>query len=138
MGRHLKLSDVEGVVNLLDGWSGKLTWGLLSAACGRRLGLQPTRQTLARCEPIRTAFKVAKDRIGGGGEVRPAPMSLRIACDRIQRVEAELSRVVEINRQLIERFVIWQYNAYTFGMTDRDLDKELPKIDRGATEVKAH
>lgn len=32
------------------------------------------------------------------------------------------------------QFVVWQYNAYAHGLSDRELSKALPVIDRGQTD----
>lgn len=135
MGKHLRPADVDVIVGLLDGWKGLLTWDLLCAACERSIGTKPARQTLAKSHAIKIAFNVSKRRISEGGSHLSIPGNLKIAAERITRLEAELRRLEESNQLLLQRFVIWQYNAYTFGMTDHELDSALPAIDRDSTDA---
>jgi hypothetical protein len=56
--REKNLDDkvVATVVEVLDGWSGRLSWKALIEAIARRAGLSYTRQALHRHERIRLAF----------------------------------------------------------------------------------
>jgi hypothetical protein len=126
---------MDVIVGLLDGWNGPLTWDLLCAACERSIGTKPARQTLAKSHEIKIAFNVSKKRISKADSHLPVPGNLKMAAERIVRLEAEVRRLEESNQLLLQRFVVWQYNAYTFGMTDRELDSDLPAIDRDSTDV---
>lgn len=135
MAKHLADRDIERVVEILDGWKGKLTWEALSAACMPVIHTAPARQTLARSVRIKDAFKAVKRRLRDEPEpaLKAAP-SMRVAMERIARLTNENERLKAENSRLLEQFVVWQYNAHIRGLTDTDLNKELPGVDRGNTE----
>ena len=60
--RHLKDSDIEAIVELLDGWDGDVTWKALCDACGPAIGFIPTRQTLYKFSRVVGAYKLVKER----------------------------------------------------------------------------
>lgn len=134
MAKHLTDSDIERIVELLDGWSDKLTWEALCEACKPLLGTAPVRQTLYRHARIRHAYKLAKERLRDASEGLKVPPTLKAAAERIARLENENERLKRENNLLLEQFVVWQYNAHIHGLSDRDLNKPLPAIDRGRTE----
>lgn len=135
MGRHLSDRDIDKVIGMLDGWRDELTWESLCAACYNAIGTTPVRQTLYRIERVRQAYLVAKERIRNGAEDLPIPTSLRVAAERIARLENENKRLKRELAALLHQFVVWQYNAHVKGLTNVDLNRPLPTIDRGGTEV---
>lgn len=135
MGRHLSDRDIDKVIGMLDGWRDELTWESLCAACYNAIGTTPVRQTLYRIERVRQAYLVAKERIRNGAEDLPIPTSLRVAAERIARLENENKRLKRELAALLHQFVVWQYNAHVKGLTNVDLNRPLPTIDRGRTEV---
>jgi hypothetical protein len=134
MAKHLSDRDVERIVDLLDGWRDKLTWGALSIACRPVIGTAPSRQTLFRFVRITDAFKSTKLRLKSVEPETSVPHSMRIACERIARLTAENERLKRENGRLLQQFVVWQYNAHVKGLGDVDLNKPLPSIDRGNTD----
>lgn len=133
MAKHLSDRDIGRIVELLDGWQDKLGWDELCKACGPVIGTIPVRQTLYRIVRIRNAYHAVKERLkGSDGEVK-VPSSMRAAAERIARLEHENERLKRENSQLLQQFVCWQYNAHVRGMSDVDLNKPLPAIDRGMT-----
>lgn len=133
MARHLTDYDVGRVLNILSGWRGRLTWALLVHEVGRVLGFAPARQTLARDLQIKTAFRLAKNRSSDRPRVT-VPDSLRAAAQRITRLEADNARYAAENEQLLLQFYVWRYNAYAHGLTEQQLSRPLPRLDRGRTE----
>ena len=136
MAKHLSDGDVERVVEILDGWRGKLTWDALCTACARHIGSIPARQTLDRFVRIRDAYKSTKIRLREqANEVeRNVSSSIRVANERLQRLTMENERLKRENSRLLEQFVVWQYNAHARGLTDVELNRPLPPLDRGRTE----
>lgn len=133
MAKHLTDRDIQRVVELLDGWRGKLTWEILASACKPIIGTAPARQTLYRCTRIAQAYEQAKARTK---EVRGPSKSLptvQTALDRIARLTAENERLQMENSRLLEQFVVWQYNAHVRGLTAAQLNAPLPALDRGQT-----
>jgi hypothetical protein len=134
VAKHLTDRDVEAVVNILDGWQGKLSWELFCDACEPRIGTKPSRQTLWKIVRIQDAFEQCKKRIKKGEPKVTLPLSLKIAADTITRLERENERLKRENDKLLEQFVIWQYNAYAAGRTKFDINRSLPKREMGNTD----
>lgn len=134
MAKHIGDKDVERCVELLDGWLENLTWEALCEACGPVIGTVPSRQTLYRFVRIKNAYKAAKARLRNGVDEVKLPQSIRVAAQRIARLERENERLNRENRELLQQFTVWQYNAIVKGLTKNDLNKALPRIDRGNTE----
>lgn len=133
MAKHLTDRDVERIVELLDGWQEKLTWDTLCDACEPVIGTRPTRQTLTKFQRVKSAYKATKERIKHQDDALRVPPTLKMAAERIERLTRENERLERENRELLEQFVVWQYNAHVKGLTDRDLNQPLPGIDRGQT-----
>lgn len=133
MAKHLTDRDIEKILGVLDGWQGKLTWDGLCDACAIHIGKRPTRQSLNSHERIKQAFLGKKSRSAIESEGLKVPPSLAIAGQRIKRLEEENARLKNENSRLLEQYVIWQYNAYRHGLTEKKLNAPLPVIDREAS-----
>lgn len=130
--RNLDDTVVATIVEVLDGWSGRLTWEALIEAVERREGLRYTRQALHRHERIRLAFTVRKKALLVD-DAQPREVTspeLQVALDRIARLEAENRRLVAENNALLEQFARWAYNAHTRNLTQDFLNNPLPAVDR--------
>ena len=134
MAKHLSDRDVERVVEILDGWRDKLTWEALCEAFAPVIGTKPVRQTLAKFVRIEHAFEACKMRLKNETPEEKSPPSMRIAVERITRLENENSRLKRENRELLQQFVVWQYNAHIHGLSDVELNRAMPGIDRGQTD----
>lgn len=135
--RAKNLSDVEikKIVEILDLWTGKLTWELLIDEIALRRYDRYTRQALYAHERIRHAFDLKKKKgTSERGMVKPAcSPELKIAMEKIERLESEKMRLESENQCLLEQFVRWAYNAYTRGLDQEFLNRSLPSINRGQT-----
>ncbi|NDV13002.1 hypothetical protein [Crenobacter caeni] len=136
MAKHLTDRDIGIIINQIDSVRDKLTWNGLCDAVEPLIGTRPTRQTLNAHERIKTAFALKKDLLRDGFHPSKRPASLAIAEQRIRRLESENERLRRENELLLQRFVVWQYNAYKNGMTPAKLDAPLPVIDRDSSEQK--
>lgn len=137
LAKHLTKSDVEAILNIIYGHNeDKLTWDYLCDACEKVVGKKPTRQSLSANKIISEAFKSRKTSIKTRAPVRPKPASLTIAADRISRLENEVEILKKRNDALLEQFVVWQYNAYKYGLKEHQLNQKLPTIDRERTDKK--
>ena len=132
--RHLTDKDIEDIVQLLDGWSGSLTWEDLCNDCMATIGFKPTRQTLHKFNRVAGAYKLAKEREKNNLQDIKIPATLVVAAQRIERRTREVQRLEKENTALLEQFVVWQYNAFTHGISREKLNKGLLKIDKGQTE----
>lgn len=134
--KNLDDKDIQEIVEILDGWSGKLSWGLLIDAIEMRRFNRYTRQTLYKHERIRHCFELGKERLAdnSGSPVRQGMSSeLQAALGRISHLEAENGRLKSENNQLLEQFVRWSYNAHTRGLNEEVLSRPLPHVNRGQT-----
>jgi len=134
MAKHLTSKDIAILVNLIDAWEGKLGWDVLCDAVAPLIGWRPTRQTLSSHTQVKTAFGYKKEQLRNGFVATKRPASLNIAEQRISRLESENNRLKAENDRLLERFLIWQYNAYRHGISQNKLDASLPSIDRDSSE----
>jgi len=134
--KNLGDAEIKQIVEILDGWSDKLTWDLLINAIELRVFSRYTRQALYKHERIRNAFELKKSELseGGKGVPRVSSPQLKIALDRIARLESENRRLESENNQLLEQFARWAYNAHTRGLDHEFLNRPLPSVNRGQTK----
>ena len=131
MAKHLTEGDVSAIVELIDGWpSEKLTWEKLCDGARDVVGKRPTRQSLNSHKAIRDAYVARKKGLRRQGIRVVRPANLTMAAERLRNLEAKVEKLRLENNTLLERFVVWQYNAYKHGLSDRDLNEPLPRIDR--------
>ena len=130
--RNLDDAGIKDIVEILDGWSEKLTWDLFIEAINFRTHNKYTRQALHKHERIKNAFELCKARLADGDvAIRNARSpELQKALERIARIEAENKRLESENNQLLEQFVRWSYNAYTRGLDSEFLSQPLPPVNR--------
>ncbi|MDD2006822.1 hypothetical protein [Pseudomonas putida] len=137
MAKHLSPKDLDIIVGVIDGWDEKLSWDAICDAIEPLIGSRPARQTLTSHEKIKSAYEHHKERSRSGFVKSKPPASLRIAEQRIRRLEAENSRLERENERLLERFIRWQYNAHKFNVSAEKLDAPLPFVDRESSEEKS-
>ncbi|WP_213385328.1 hypothetical protein [Acinetobacter pittii] len=135
MSKHLTDQDIENIVELLDYWplDEKLTWELLCTAIEQQLELvpAPTRQTLQKFVRIKNAYdqckKPSKTAQAKINQRQKLPASLKIAQTKIDALEAKNRRLEKENALLLEQFVVWQYNAYKYGVSIDKLNEPINK-----------
>lgn len=137
--RNLDDDAIELIVCLLDGWSGKLTWELLSEAIAKRMGAHYTRQALDKHARIKLAFQLRKEKLAGlpriERERKLSQAETEVIVQRYDRLRAENERLVRENNHLLEQFHVWLYNAHLKGLTRDYLDTPLPSVDRERTKL---
>ena len=135
MAKHLTIRDVEAILNIIHAHDNdKLTWEGICEAAEAVVGKKPTRQSLSANESIKDAYKAKKASLKLKTPSKPKPSSLTAAADRIARLQSENETLKRKNDALLEQFVIWQYNAYKYGVKEHQLNQPLPRIDRERTE----
>lgn len=135
--KNLTDADIEMIVEILDGWSGKLRWELLIDAIEKRLFIRYTRQALHRHTRITIAFAHRKQELARTVGKTPRHAVLpeqQLALDRIERLTNECSRLKAENNLLLEQFVRWAYNAHLRGLDERFLNQPLPQVNRQSDE----
>jgi hypothetical protein len=133
--RNLGDSEIKQIAEILDGWSGKLSWKLLIDAIELRIFSRYTRQALYKHERIRNAFELKKKEGSEDGKdvKRVSSLPSQITLDRIARLVSENRRLESENNQLLEQFARWAYNAHTRGLDHEFLNRPLPSVNRGQT-----
>lgn len=135
--KNLTDTDVERIVSLLDGWTGKLTWELLINAVTRHIKATYTRQALNNHPRIKDAFALRKEKLSGQPAIerkKAESPELQAALERLARLEGENQRIKMENDRLLEKFATWAYNAHTRGLTEDFLSQPLPKVNRAVTK----
>ena len=131
MTSRLSADDIKAVVEMLDGWVGKLSWDSLVLAIARRIGTRYSRQALDRHWQIKHAFQMAKERLdAANGQTNKRSVELNVMDQKIARLQAENERLRAESSMLIEQFHRWAYNAHSQGLTADQLNKPLPPIKR--------
>ena len=135
LAKHLSKRDIEAIINIILGWKDdKLSWDKICTSSAKVIGKIPSRQSLSANKAIKEAFKTRKAAIKQKGNELPKPSNLNIAAERIARLQNENEILKKKNAELLEKFVVWQYNAYKHGVKERELNEPLPRIDRERTE----
>lgn len=135
--RHLTAHDIQVLVDIIDGWEGRLTWDGLCDRAGEVFGFRPTRQSLNAHLAVKSAFSAKKSYVKTGPTPSRRPSSLSYAEQKIRKLESEIERHKYENERLIEQFVRWQYNALKRGITKAMLDEHLLVINRHSSEKKS-
>lgn len=130
---RLTKERITTVLEILDGWKGKLTWDLLLEAVEASTGHRYSRFTFAEYPEIANAFSFRKETLRGTlpttrGE--PRDERVRAALARADRYEAKANRLEAENQLLLEQFVTWAINAERRGVTLDMLNAPLPKPPR--------
>lgn len=137
--RNLGPKEIDLIVGVLDGWADALSWNQLIDAIELRLLFRYTRQTLNNHEQISEAFRLAKARLQEhptvGPDRKPKAPAEQALLSRLARRDAEVIRLRAENQRLLERHVVWLYNAQLRGISQADLDRPLPPVHRGQTKI---
>lgn len=129
--RNLNDHTIVKIVEILDGWSGSLTWDKLINEIELHLKDKYTRQTLAKHTRIKSAFDLTKKRISDEPDTNSkSSVEIQVLNQVIAKLEAKNERLNRENQDLLAQFARWAYNSYAKGVTKEELDCALPKIDR--------
>lgn len=136
----LTQETLQSVLDILDGWKGKLTWDLLLDEVEKASGIRYSRFTFAEYPQIANAFSLKKRVLSGTwkpGPSEPRDEKVRAALEQVDRYRAKVQRLEHENQLLLEQFVTWAHNAERKGVTVMMLNAPLPKPQRDRSkEVK--
>ncbi|EOM2651950.1 hypothetical protein AGA79_005385, partial [Escherichia coli] len=104
----------------------KLTWNALCDRLVRVIGKRPSRQSLSSHVRIAESFNVKKTTIKSGVIHTVKPANLKVASQRIKRLEAENEALKALNERYLEQFKVWLYNAHLKQITIEELNNPLP------------
>ncbi|MEN4602338.1 hypothetical protein ABEG90_06910 [Pantoea agglomerans] len=138
MAKHLTNKDLQIIINCIAGWQsskqGKFTWENLCDSVTELLGKRPTRQSLSQHTAIVRAFELQKKNIKSGASEVKRPANLNIASQQIRNLQLKNESLKEEVRVLKQQFIIWQFNAYKYGIKEYQLNAPLMPVDREKTD----
>jgi hypothetical protein len=142
MAHHLTDPDIALAVQLLDGWTGKLTWKRYLALLATELGAPYTKPGLRKQPRILNAWNMTRKRledsleaagVNGNGDAAIANLNRHV-----KRLKNEIVRLEQENKDLLEQFQRWSHNAaFDKGMTLKQLDRDIVFPGRGDGRLKA-
>ncbi len=115
----------QRIIQLIESFSGEISWNLLIAKVEKETGERYTEQGLRRHEQIAESYRVkkvllAKQReLGGNKKYREA------TAKRLLELEAENAVLRAQNNRLQEKFVLWAHNAAEGGLSEDKLNESL-------------
>lgn len=128
---HLTKKDEKRIIKIIEEWSEpKLTWPLLVEACKTRLGISRARQSLMKLPAIDMAMKDRKAALKAPTEKAGWIKDINEANARIEKLTEDNQTLKAVNRQLLERFKVWQANADMHGVSQTMLDQPLLQFRR--------
>ncbi len=136
--KNLSDEDIERILEILDGWTGRLSWELFIDSIEKRLFARYTRQALHKHARIKDAFANRKAELARRGDRPPKAASspeLQLALDHIERLTNENARLQAELSQLKDRFVRWVFNANLRGLDNEFLDQSMPPVNRRQTRL---
>lgn len=139
-GKNIDEATEAAIIGILDGWSGKLSWDLLTEAVFAQVGHRYVRQALDANGRISFAYKLHRNRLRAKPEEPPSPdmpPEVRILNESIERLKSENARLSAENHAYVQTFTTWAYNASNRGITEEYLNTPLPKVDKEQTKEKA-
>jgi hypothetical protein len=130
-------ADIEKAVRLLDGWSGKLTWDRYLAVLKTEVGHLYTKPGLRKHARIVNAWDMAQKRLSEGvrsvGARSNGDAAIAHARQTIASLRAENGRLKQENRDLLEQFLRWSYNAAARGLGPEILNRDIVGVEKEAS-----
>ncbi len=130
---YIREDAVKEIAEMIASWSSEtISWKAVCERCEPMLGYRPTRQGLSNHSAISSAFTARSKGLRIVPQASsPMPSSLAVAASRIASLNVQVAALEAENAALKEKFVLWQYNAFTkANLRPDELNKELPPIDR--------
>lgn len=109
-----------------------ITWARVMKESADKTRLRYRRQTLSRNPIIRHAYMLKKKAglLGTKGKGRCRKCGELSCKDRAQSLASQLSELRAENQELLQKFVVWSYNAHLQGISEEGLNRPIPMVDR--------
>ena len=136
MSKHITEYYINSILKIISMWNNeKLTWNDLVDAVEGNLGVRYTRQCLSNYKIIVDAFNLKKKYIRQNRGCDPVcgTQQMQDAFHKIRQLELEVELLKKQNKDLLEQFWRWLYNAThstRHPMRVEDLNKPLPENKR--------
>ncbi|WFU89067.1 hypothetical protein QA644_08500 [Rhizobium sp. CC1099] len=128
---RLTSDEIERIVELLTSWRGTLSWELLLERVETLLRRPFTRQGLAKQDNIQIAYQQAKDRIRKQKPTYSEALpEIELMKNTIDSLRAKIAMMEAERGRYEEKFATWLYNARSRGISELDLNRHLPEVDR--------
>lgn len=131
-------TTIATVLEIIDEWTGRLTWDLLIAKVAKATGLVYSRFTFAEYPRVANAFAIKKKIISGTLARPPRTQRdglVQAALDKAKRFEEKANRLERENALLLEQFQIWAVNAERCGVTIERLNAPLALPNRERSKL---
>ncbi len=135
MSKHLTDDDTKLAVKILTDWTDKITWEAFLTVFSTARGGSITKAAIQERHPrIVDAFDDAKRRARKNRKVRKitdkvtrhGDLALAYQIEQNTKLKARNELLERENRDLLEQFLRWIYNASTEGVTLEILNRALP------------
>ena len=123
------------ILNILDKWEGKLTWGLFCEAVASQLNEKTvSRHTLLAYKKIAQEFDQTKQRLRDAQKEEPKEdnqnVTLEWALKEVDTLRNRVKRLERDNDLLYQRFIQWQRNYYMMRGVDMVKLNQSELIDK--------
>lgn len=137
MKRHLNKKQIAIVISIIRSIEGKITWDHIRKEIRSDVG-EYSRQALDRHKSIRLAYRRRRNELRDARQESIVLNSQKtpIPAELYADLRAEHEQVIATNRQLLERFARWIYNAQKHNIDLSTLDDPMPPPDRSQTKEK--
>lgn len=133
MSKHLTVKEKTYIINCISNWDDektKLSWDNLCVHISKKLGRKPTRQSLNMHKGIVEALSARKKVIKNRLKQSPKILNNDLANKTIVSLQGKLKELEIRYNYLLEENVKLNYCCYLKGVSEKDLNSYLPKIDR--------
>jgi hypothetical protein len=131
--------SIETVLKIIALWEGKLTWALLCGKVSSALNVPKVeRQSLAAYEAIQDGYSRRKDELRESKYIQSQvsdDVTTEYLKKQVKELQFQVAHLTEINERYKERFILWQYNAYTTGLRVNRLDDAPDALNKPLTAV---
>ncbi len=122
------------VVDIVRRLPGTPTWKSIVRAIGEATGATYSRQALQAHPPIKAAYDARQE---GEPASKGGPRLSARAQATMERETNYKRRISSLEEEVAlyrEKFVLWSYNAYARGLSEKLFERDLPVIDRARSK----